>query len=416
MREVTVSRVPSQKHLCACSAGFMGCPGRCEGTAAHSEFPPQSVPCSLQAGEGPARPAWAARSHRLSLEKPPWKKKKPPWKNHPGKTTTGTGLGMSTHSDTRGWQQPRQGQRGTARARNGNHPEPSLGMGTGGAGRSVSCCQEWENDGFGSSGGMQGESCCSGCEIPLGSAHTQPGGASRPPRCHPSPGLWESQEFSPGIGQASDPGARQESLRASVCPTGAVGSRAAWQGLEEQPCRGRSRVQAGRSREWGEGGRDGCQELRAPGTGAGELLEPSRLPSLDLPHGGGQGAGPPQPSGIPGFSKHIPVQRIPWAWRVGGSEEPPWHLPVPAVPRAESRLIFGNCSERGSRIQEQARSCLECSGSSAMGTFFHGVVRVAELALLGTGSEGSWVFSFSPQGIHLECGLLDTKCSRGKLG
>lgn len=140
------------------------------------------------------------------------------------------------------------------------------------------------------------------------------------------------------------------------------------------------------------------------------------------PTGVGREQDPPQPSGIPRFSNPIPVQRIPWAQRVGDSEEPPQHLPIPgpapASPGAESRQIIRNivAVARGSCIQEQAVSCLECSGSSAMGTFFPGVVWVAVPALLRTGSSGSQVFSFPSQEIHLGCGLLDTKCSRGSVG
>lgn len=178
-----------------------------------------------------------------------------------------------------------------------------------------------------------------------------------------------------------------------------------WQGGQEQPSTARSRSQAGRRQEWDGGGQDGCQELQAPGTEAGELLEPSWLPNLD---GWGE-QDPPQPSG---FSSSIPVQRIPWIWGVGAAR----NLPIPAAPRAESRLIFGNvvAVERGSCIQEQGRSCLECSGSSAMGTFLHGDIWVAALALLRMGSGHSWVFFFSPQEIGW--GFMDTKCSAGNLG
>lgn len=151
-------RVTSQKRLCALqvgSEGFMGCLGRCEGTAAHPEFPPESLPCSL--GLERAQPGQAGAT---------------------GKTTTGTGLGMCSHKETLGWHQ------GSGGARNGNHPEPSWEQGLLRAGQRCQLLSQlpWKNDGFGGSGG---QSCCSGSEIPLGSAHRQPGGASR---CHPS--LW----------------------------------------------------------------------------------------------------------------------------------------------------------------------------------------------------------------------------------
>lgn len=209
--------------------------GRCEGTAAHSELPPESVPCSLEAGEGPALPGLGRQE---PLEKP---------------------------AQAPGWGCP-----ATRRLWGGSRAQPGPGMETTQSPAGSRGCPgvseiPRKNDGFGSSAGRQGQSCCSGREIPLGSAHTQPGGASQPARCHPSSALGMPGVF-PGIGQAapsSHPDSQQESPGATRCPRRVLGSLA---GLEEQPCRGRSRVQAGRSRGWDGGGRDGCQERRAPGT------------------------------------------------------------------------------------------------------------------------------------------------------
>lgn len=87
--------------------------------------------------------------------------------------------------------------------------------------------------------------------------------------------------------------------------------------------------------------------------------------------------------------------------------------PRSRLPRNGVAAYYSKCycsSERGC-IQEQAISCLKCSGTSAMCTFFHGVIRVA-----GAGDKrtvcsgwGCWVgflffFFFSLQEIHLRWG------------
>lgn len=87
--------------------------GRCEGTAAQN-FLLNRFLVRWRLERAQPRLAWAARSRRLSLEKPP---QAPGWECPP---------------TTRLWggTDPGGAQRGTARARSGNHTELRLGIGT----------------------------------------------------------------------------------------------------------------------------------------------------------------------------------------------------------------------------------------------------------------------------------------------
>lgn len=58
----------------AALAGFMACLGRCEGTAANLNFLLNRFLVRWRLDRAQPRLAWAGRSRRLSLEKPPWKK------------------------------------------------------------------------------------------------------------------------------------------------------------------------------------------------------------------------------------------------------------------------------------------------------------------------------------------------------
>lgn len=94
--------------------------GRCEGTAAQN-FLLNRFLVRWRLERAQPRLAWAARSRRLSLEKPP---QAPGWECPP---------------TTRLWggTDPGGAQRGTARARSGNHTELRLGIGTAWRGEGV---------------------------------------------------------------------------------------------------------------------------------------------------------------------------------------------------------------------------------------------------------------------------------------
>ncbi|XP_059717818.1 basic proline-rich protein-like [Haemorhous mexicanus] len=197
---------------------------------------------------------------------------------------------------------------------------------------------------------MQGESCCSGREIPLGSAHAQ---LEVPPSLHgaiPALALGMPGVF-PGTGQAapsSHPDSQQEPPGATWCPR-----RAPEPWGPGQP--GRAGGAALQRREqgpgwqepgWDGGGRAGCQERRAPGTASSGAAQPGLTPR------GWPGSRTPSTLGHPWLFHPIPGQRIPRAWRVGGSKEPPPAPPHSHCPWSESRLIFGNVFAVASRSRQ----------------------------------------------------------------
>lgn len=330
--------------------------------------------------------------------------------------------------------------------------------------------------------------------------------ANKTSQCHPSLWLYETNAFCPAwakptqAAQTSDPASKQKALLASlfhpvsVQGTGAVGTRMTPRSSlagRRATLRRKERCTAAvlSSRRVSQVGRAGQEPSRRERDGGGwrrrlgwlpgredrelaqalaqkleaegmvcsprSCLEPSQLPSLNLPRGGRQESNTlaQHPHGIPPLfpadptpSRGFPCTETPPPpiTERGGSvparrrvRSIPRHPPPPPregssrakmspppsrLPRNGVAAYYSKCYCSGERgcVQEQAISCLKCSGTSAMCTFFHGIIRVA-----GAGDKravcsgrGCWVVFFSSlcrrftsDGEHTS--LLNTKCSRG---